>query len=184
MRLAGNGTKTAPDSLILDGSQSPSRPPAPVEVPRAVVPRPVPEGVDLDDPTLYFNKELGWIDFNWRVLALAIDTRTPLLERVKFVAITAGNLDEFVQKRVGGLRRQEAAGVVQLSEDGRTPSEQLRYLRASMEQMHAKMTAVWESDLLPLLADQAAIYIWNYRDLSAFQREQLHQQFRARITRC
>jgi polyphosphate kinase len=63
------------------------------------------------------------------VLALAMDERTPLLERVKFVAITASNLDEFVQKRIGGLRRQEAADVRQLSDDGRTPAEQLRLLR-------------------------------------------------------
>jgi polyphosphate kinase len=53
---------------------------------------------------LYFNKELGWVDFNWRVLALAMDERTPFLERVKFVAIAASNLDEFVQKRIGGLQ--------------------------------------------------------------------------------
>ena len=54
----------------------------------------VPEGAGLKDPTLYFNKELSWIDFNWRVLHLALDERVPLLERVKFVAITAGNLDD------------------------------------------------------------------------------------------
>ena len=99
-----------------------------LQIPRAVMPQPVPTGDSLDDPGLYFNKELSWIDFNWRVLAQAMDERTPLLERVKFVAITASNLDEFVQKRVGGLKRQEAAGVSQLSDDGRTPSEQLRLL--------------------------------------------------------
>ena len=83
---------------------APERRMATLDVPRAVNPSPVPAGAALDDPVLYFNKELSWIDFNWRVLALAMDERTPLLERVKFVAITASNLDEFVQKRIGGLQ--------------------------------------------------------------------------------
>ncbi|MFN3331760.1 MAG: polyphosphate kinase 1, partial [Caldilinea sp.] len=101
---------------------------AAIPILRAVNSLPPPENASLDEPTLYFNKELSWVDFNWRVLALAMDERTPLMERVKFVAITASNLDEFVQKRIGGLRRQEAAGVRQLSDDGRTPTEQLRLL--------------------------------------------------------
>lgn len=93
-------------------------------VPCAVVARPVPEQCDLSDPSLYFNQELSWLDFNWRVLWLALDERTPLLERVRFAAITASNLDEFYQKRVGGLKRQRAAGVRKLTPDGRTPEEQ------------------------------------------------------------
>ena len=66
-------------------------------VPRAVRPRPVPANASLDDPTLFFNQELSWIDFNWRVLWQAMDDRYPLLERVRFLAITASNLDEFFQ---------------------------------------------------------------------------------------
>ena len=88
-----------------------------VIIPKAVSSQPVPEDAKLKHPSLYFNQELGWIDFNWRVLYQALDERTPLLERVRFVAITASNLDEFVQKRVGGLKRQEAAGVRSLSPD-------------------------------------------------------------------
>ncbi len=120
---------------------------AALDVPRAVNPSPVPSGASLDDPALYFNKELSWVDFNWRVLALAMDERTPLLERVKFTAITASNLDEFVQKRIGGLRRQEAAGVRQLSDDGRTPEEQLRLLHAAAMQMHGRQLTVDEHAL-------------------------------------
>ena len=111
---------------------------------KAVSPQPAPAGAGLDHPALYFNRELGWVDFNWRVLHLAIDERTPLLERVKFVAITASNLDEFVQKRIGGLKRQEAAGVSKLSPDGRTPTQQLNLLQAAVAAMHRTMTAVWE----------------------------------------
>lgn len=123
-------------------------------IPRAVQPFPPPVNADLDEPRLFFNRELSWVDFNWRVLALAIDERTPLLERVKFVAITASNLDEFIQKRIGGLRRQEAAGVTQLSDDGCTPTEQLHLLHRAITQMHQRMTALWETELRPRLAER------------------------------
>jgi polyphosphate kinase len=93
-----------------------------VPTPTAVRPRPVPEGAGLDHPNLYLNRELGWIDFNWRVLSQGWDRRLPLLERVRFLGITASNLDEFVQKRFGGLRRLEAARVVRRYPDGRVPS--------------------------------------------------------------
>jgi len=108
--------------------------------PRAVSPQPMPDGANLDHPALYFNQELGWIDFNWRVLYQALDERTPLLERVRFVAITASNLDEFIEKRVGGLKRQQGAGVAKLSPDGRTPTEQLALIREAVLVMHQTMT--------------------------------------------
>ena len=150
-------------------------------VPRAVMPQPVPEGANLKHPTLYFNQELSWIDFNWRVLHLAMDDRTPLLERVRFVAITANNLDEFVQKRVGGLKRQEAAGVQTLSPDGRTPTEQLKPLLEAIELMHQTMTKTWEQTLRPLLQEEAGIIICDFDDLSLQQRQSLHQHFRTQI---
>jgi len=150
-------------------------------VPRAVMPQPVPAGADLKHPALYFNQELSWIDFNWRVLHLVMDDRTPLLERVRFVAITANNLDEFVQKRVGGLKRQEAAGVQTLSPDGRTPTEQLKPLLEATELMHQTMTKTWEQTLRPLLEEEAGIIICDYDDLSLQQRQSLHQHFRTQI---
>ena len=81
----------------------------------------VPPNPELGDPSLYFNRELSWIDFNWRVLYQALDERTPLLERARFLAITQRNLDEFIAKRVGGLKAQLQAGVTRLSPDGLTP---------------------------------------------------------------
>lgn len=148
---------------------------------RAVNPSSPPENATLDEPTLYFNKELSWVDFNWRVLALAMDERTPLLERVKFVAITASNLDEFVQKRIGGLRRLEAVGVRQQSDDGRTPAEQLRLIYSATTQMHSRLTALWENELRPRLATEAGVQVVSYADLSVAQRSRLHERFHDEI---
>ena len=80
---------------------------------------------DLDSAKLYLNRELTWLNFNRRVLAEAEDERVPLLERVKFLSIASSNLDEFFMKRIGGLKQQVAAGVHQLTVDGRTPQQQL-----------------------------------------------------------
>ncbi len=76
-----------------------------------------------EDPSLYFNRELSWLDFNDRVLQLAEDARVPLLERVKFCAIYTTNLDEYYMVRVAGLRDQIDAGVETPTQDGRTPLE-------------------------------------------------------------
>jgi polyphosphate kinase len=151
-------------------------PPAPM-LPRAVSPQPVPEDAKLKHPSLYFNQELSWIDFNWRVLHLALDDRTPLMERVRFVAITASNLDEFIQKRVGGLKRQEAAGVRKLSPDGRTPSEQLALILSATKEMHQTMTETWEQSLKVALAERAGIVVCDYEELSTQEREQLRVHF-------
>lgn len=148
---------------------------------KAVSAQPVPEGANLKHPALYFNQELSWIDFNWRVLHLALDERTPLLERVRFVAITASNLDEFFQKRVGGLKRQEAAGVRELSPDGRTPTEQLALIRRAVLVMHQAMTETWEKRLRPALREQADIVICNYEDLTPLQQETMAAYFQSHI---
>ena len=77
--------------------------------------------IDLDSKEFYLNRELTWLSFNSRVLSLAATPNTPLLERVKYLAITGNNLDEFQMKRIGGLKQQQAAGVRVKSIDGRTP---------------------------------------------------------------
>src|SRR5947209_16657677 len=84
---------------------------------------------DLDDPYLYINRELSWLEFNWRVLEEALDERLPLLERVKFLSIFNTNLDEFFMIRVAGIKQQVDAGVGGRSSDGLTPSEQLAAIR-------------------------------------------------------
>ena len=80
---------------------------------------------DLNDPVLYLNRELTWLSFNQRVMREAEDSRNPLLERLKFLAIVSSNLDEFFMKRIGGLKQQLGAGVARLTVDGRTPKQQI-----------------------------------------------------------
>ena len=84
---------------------------------------------ELDDPSLYFNRELSWIEFNQRVLELAEDPSVPLLERVKFCAIYASNLDEYFMVRVAGLWDQVDAGIDARGPDGLAPREQIDAIR-------------------------------------------------------
>ena len=150
--------------------------PAGPEIPQAVQPNPVPGGAPLDHPSLLFNRELSWIDFNWRVFAQALDERTPLLERVQFLAITANNLDEFYRKRVGGLKRQVAARVRQLSPDGRTASEQLVLAQAAGREMMAALDEAWTDTLRPEL-EEAGVRVRSYASLTGRQREKIDRLF-------
>lgn len=186
LRAVDTGSTVEPATAEPDIDEPAIEPLPPVQprkiaLPKAVKPQPVPPGASTKHPALYFNQELSWIDFNWRVLHQALDERTPLLERVRFVAITASNLDEFIQKRVGGLKRQEAALVHTLSPDGRTPTQQLSILSQAISLMHRTMTDTWETTLKPVLHQTANIAILDYADLSASQKEAMHTYFRSQI---
>ncbi|HEX3621757.1 MAG TPA: RNA degradosome polyphosphate kinase, partial [Acidimicrobiales bacterium] len=100
----------------------------------------------------YINRELAWLDFNTRVLALAEDPSVPLLERAKFLAIFSGNLDEFFQVRVASLHDKHAAGLGATSPDGLTPTEQLLAIRPRVEEMIARQTRAFLDDIVPALA--------------------------------
>jgi polyphosphate kinase len=176
---AEESTAFTADAPTQEAPPEPGLPRQPLRrVPRAVSPRDVPNGAELDHPSLYFNRELGLLDFNWRVLHQATDTRVPLLERVRFLAITSSNLDEFFQKRVGGLRRQIAAGVQTLSLDGRTPGEQLQLIADAGLVMYAAMSAIWERELVPLLRSEAGVLVSRYTELDERQRAGLDLFFR------
>src|SRR3954468_5444056 len=116
--------------------------------------RSVPLDAGIDHPSLYFNRELSWIDFNWRVLHQAMDPRMPLLERVRFLSIAQSNLDEFFHTRVGGLKRQVEAGVTLLSPDGRSANEQLHLIHGAVAAMQEAMDRTWLEQLHPALLTQ------------------------------
>jgi polyphosphate kinase len=103
------------------------------------------------DPSLFFNRELSWLEFNARVLHEAFDDRNPLLERLKFLSIFSTNLDEFYMVRVAGLRRQIAAGVMQTSPDGLTPTDQLTAIQLRVAKLLSQARRCLNELLLPAL---------------------------------
>jgi polyphosphate kinase len=157
------------------------RRPPPLAVPTAVVTRPVPPDASLDDPSLYLNRELSWLDFNWRVLSMAMDDRMPLLERVRFVAIAESNLDEFCAKRVGALQRYREQEGGTISPDGFYPDEQLRLILSAMRVMHHAMHRLWEETLRPALAAAGIVVVSSYDELSPADQLEAEQYFRANV---
>ncbi|HZS11973.1 MAG TPA: hypothetical protein VFA38_06965, partial [Nitrospirales bacterium] len=131
---------------------------------------------DLDDPKLYFNREQSWLQFNLRVLEEAEDRGRPLLERVKFLAIWATNLDEFFMIRVSGLRRQVAAGVGEVPADAMTPSEQMIAICREVTEQLERHQRCWEQDVQPALRE-AGIAVLRYHELSAAERDALRRYF-------
>src|SRR6185369_367209 len=127
---------------------------------------PAPDG-DTFPPGMFLNRELTWLSFNRRVLFEAQSHSNRLLERVKFLAITASNMDEFVMKRVGGLKQQVAANVHQLTVDGRTPAQQITECYTEIreqDRLHRELLA----ELLQELAAND-IHIRSYADLTTEQ---------------
>src|SRR5205085_5806829 len=111
-------------------------------------PEQLPEETDL-----FFNRETSWVRFNERVLELAEDRSAPLLERMKFAAIYANNLDEFFMVRVAGLHDQVDAGITDPLADGRTPSETIDALREKVSGHLRRLTSCQRIELLPELAE-------------------------------
>lgn len=152
--------------------------------PIAVYTPPVEIGeVSLDElassPVIY-NREVAWLDFNWRVLAEALDERNPMLERLRFLAITASNLDEFFRKRVGGLKRQQAAGVANLNLMGWTPDFQIRLISQAVHEMMACQSSALLNDLLPALKREGMGMV-DYRELDEEQQARLRDFFHREI---
>ncbi|RJQ85310.1 RNA degradosome polyphosphate kinase [Amycolatopsis panacis] len=128
----------------------------------------------------YFNRELSWLDFNSRVLALGEDESQPLLERAKFLAIFASNLDEFYMVRVAGLKRRDDTGLSVRSADGLTPREQLDYISKRNQDLVERHTAAFKKHLRPQLAEQD-IRIVGWADLSGAQQLRLSSYFSEQI---
>ena len=136
--------------------------------------------VDLNDPQYYFNRELSWLEFNRRVLAQALDKRTPLLERLKFMAIFSSNSDEFFMVRVAALKKQVAADVSKRSADGLSPQQQLdaigKTLTPMIEEQHRHFEKVLKKELT-----KSGVYFLDYVDLNQEQRNYVNNYFEEHI---
>ena len=136
--------------------------------------------VDALPEDRYLNRELSWLEFNSRVLALAADTSLPLLERAKFLAIFASNLDEFYMVRVAGLKRRDEMGLSVRSADGLSPREQLRRIGERTQQIANRHAKVFEDSVRPALVDEG-IRLVNWADLDQAERDQMSAYFHERI---
>ena len=128
------------------------------------------------DPSWFFNRELSWLDFNQRVLELAEDDSAPLLERVKFCAIFASNLDEFFMVRVAGLWDQVDAGIDARGPDGLSPREQIQAIRSRSLELDRRLTRVFERKLKPQLTENG-IKVATLADLNGTERAELDRIF-------
>ena len=135
---------------------------------------------DLTDPSLYFNRELSWLDFNDRVLQLAEDASVPLLERLKFCAIYSSNLDEFFMVRVAGLQEYVDAGIEKPREDGRSPAETIAAIGTTVREQTRRQTRVLETVLRPALGEHG-IRIQSCAEVDDRHREELSERFRRQI---
>ena len=150
--------------------------PVPAQTPAD--PTPVPEAADRHDlsrPEYYLNRELTWLNFNFRVLHEAEDPRTPLLERLKFLAIVGSNLDEFFMKRIGGLKQQVEAGITERTVDGRTPGEQIEQCYTVVRRLEARQRGTG-ARILTALAE-VGIHVVDWKDLSRKHRKWLRKHY-------
>lgn len=137
--------------------------------------KPASQPIDLTAPEWYLNRELTWLEFNKRVLWEAEDERTPLLERIKFIAIVSANLDEFFMKRIGGLKQQVGAGISELSIDGRSSQQQITECYALVREIETKKRGVL-TQVLGLL-EQQNIRIVPYNKLSKEQQKTMREHY-------
>jgi len=135
-----------------------------------------PKAEDFTDPSLFINRELGLLDFQYRVLSEAQDDNNPLLERVKFLSILGSNMDEFFMVRVSGIRKLVEANVAEISSDGMTPREQLAAIRKRALDIYREAHNCYERQLLPEL-DKTGIHILDYKKLNDAQRKRADKYF-------
>jgi len=138
------------------------------------------EAPALDSPELFVNREVSWLQFNERVLELAEDERVPLLERVKFLAIYAANLDEFVMVRVAGLHDQVDAGIDARGPDGLSARETLERITVRADELGRRHGRAWDEEVRPALVEHG-IRVVNIQDCSAEEQEAIDRLFADQI---
>ncbi len=134
---------------------------------------------DLHDSQWFLNRELTWLSFNRRVLHEAEDERTPLLERLKFIAIVSANLDEFFMKRIGGLKQQIGAGMRELSLDGRSARQQVIECHAEVREIEARKEQAFQK--ICTLLEEKNILIEHYDELTPKEKKLLREFYYANI---
>jgi len=129
----------------------------------------------LDAPELYLNRELTYLNFCWRVMHEGEDDRVPLLERVKFLAIVSSNIDEFFQKRIGGLKQQVGAQVHSTTPDGRTPQQQIADCLELITRLETRKIAILEK----VFAELKAVGVWlaPFKELDAQERAWIREYY-------
>jgi polyphosphate kinase len=132
--------------------------------------------IPLTDPSLYFNRHRSWLQFNERVLEEARDSRNPLLERVKFLAITASNLDEFVEVRLAGLLQQVEHGLQTPGPDGKVPSQVVPDLARKIHEFVKNQYECWREELMPALPREG-IRVLGLSELSPAAKEYIGRFF-------
>ncbi|HET9596602.1 MAG TPA: polyphosphate kinase 1 [Anaeromyxobacteraceae bacterium] len=133
------------------------------------------------DPSLFINRELSWLEFNQRVLDEAADPSLPLAERLKFLGITASNLDEFFMVRVAGLKSQIEDGVLTTPPDGLSPREQLERVSRRVHRMVAEQHRLWREELRPALEREHGVRLLRPGELSPDEAAEARRHFRERI---
>jgi polyphosphate kinase len=136
--------------------------------------------ISLEDPSLYFNRELSWLEFNRRVLELAEDEDAPLLERLRFCAIYASNLDEFYMVRVAGLFDQLDAGIDARGPDGLRPAEQIDRIQRRVLELDKRLHRCFGGELRPAL-ERDDLRIISLEDASEEERRQIHRRFHEQV---
>ncbi|WP_411818028.1 RNA degradosome polyphosphate kinase [Hyphococcus sp. DH-69] len=133
-----------------------------------------------DSPNRFINRELSWLSFNSRVLEEAFNPQHPLLERLRFLSISASNLDEFFMVRVAGLRGQVREGVVALSQEGMTPQEQLNMISEHAAALMAEQQRCWR-ELKPLMRDAGVVILGDEDELTDEEAAWLENEFHTNI---
>ncbi|MEO1444681.1 MAG: polyphosphate kinase 1 [Cyanobacteria bacterium J06635_11] len=177
-RKSNSGTsKTQAKAEAKSASKAPQKSPAKTAAQSSL---PTADDIKIKDTQWYLSRELSWLEFNRRVLHEALDERTPLLERLKFLAIFSSNLDEYFMVRVAATKQQIEADVTKRTPDGRTPTEHLKDISQRLAPMITQMHGYFQNELRPKMLS-AGICLLDYKTLNAEQRTYLDEYFNNQV---
>ena len=136
--------------------------------------------IGFDDPTRFLNRDVQWLQFNRRVLAQSMDESMALLERVRFLSITSSNLDEFIMKRIGGLKRRMRLGLGSQAWEQQSPEQQLEALRSVILELNEIQKNTFRTEIMPAL-NEAGIHLVGWHDLTSRQQVDAEAWYRENV---